>query len=103
VVPKADDFKALCFEEASPPFVALPIGNVLSAINFNDQFPFQTYEINDVRWERMLPAKFKIAELTISKSLPQERLSIGLRFSQGFPSIAHKGFSNSLSVNGGEG
>ena len=71
MIPEADNLKPRRFEKVSSSFVALPIRQVLSAIDFNDQFPFQTYEINDVGWEWMLPAKFKIAELTIPQSLPQ--------------------------------
>jgi hypothetical protein len=51
--------------------ICFSIGNVLTAVDFDNKLPFDTDKINKVRCETMLPAKLATRELAVPDALPQ--------------------------------
>jgi hypothetical protein len=55
---------------------------MLSAIHFYHEHRFQTYEIEDVIFKGMLPAKCKMSDLFAAQAIPEKFLCIGLIFAK---------------------
>jgi hypothetical protein len=60
------------------------IRSMLAAVQFNDQSGLETYEIRNIRTDRLLAAEFETCELTAAQGKPQFALDIGL-FAPQFP------------------
>ena len=70
IVPDTDDTKASRFQICGTPLVSFLLNIVLSAIDLDDQSPLDAQEIDDVRTDRGLMAKFASVELPASKLQP---------------------------------
>src|SRR4051812_35868641 len=55
---------------------------MLSAIHFNHDHRFQTYKIEDVICEGMLPAKFEVSDLLAAQAIPEKFLCVGLMWAK---------------------
>src|SRR3954465_13540465 len=55
---------------------------MLSAIHFNHDHRVQTYKIEDVICEGMLPAKFEVSDLLAAQAIPEKFLCVGLIFAK---------------------
>src|SRR4051812_7667570 len=49
---------------------------MLSAIQLNDEHRLQTYKIEDVVFEGMLPAKFQVSDLFAAQTTPEKFLCV---------------------------
>ena len=73
------------------------------AIDFNDQPPFQTDEINDKRADWKLPPEAMASQLPMPKLSPQHPLALGLMGSEMSRCIVRHGSAMGREVLGGEG
>ncbi len=67
VVPEPNDSIALVLEPSGAPCVACDLSCVLSAINFDDEPAFETYEIDDEPSNGCLAAKETPIELAVAQ------------------------------------
>jgi hypothetical protein len=77
VVPKTYDVIPAFFQHRSTRTVCSDVFSMLTAVNLDDQFPFQSDKVDNEPGERNLPFEFDTIELTRSKSRPKEAFSFG--------------------------
>jgi len=70
VVPEPEHTIAAGFENRRPCGIVFDSFGMLAAIQFNDQFGFETEEIGDVTIDRVLTAELKAAELAAAQDRP---------------------------------
>jgi hypothetical protein len=71
IIPEADYPKAFRRKKSCSLGIACSLLCMLSAIQFHYQLLFDTDEINDVWWNRMLPPKLESAEVAVFQLQPQ--------------------------------
>jgi len=78
VVPKPQNEIAAVFQIFGPARVLLPLFNVLSTIQLDDQLCVGAAEIDNKSVERHLSPEFQAAEAVAAQSEPQRSFGIGL-------------------------
>src|SRR5437879_5491812 len=78
IVPESYDTPPVALEPSGATIVALDLGRMLSAVDFDDEGMVPADEVGDKRTDRHLPAEFEPEQTTIPQSEPDASLSIGL-------------------------
>lgn len=84
MIPESQDAESLAFQILVSPSIiflrrALP---VLSAVQFDDYFYFQAYEIDHVGTDRTLPAKLVSQKAAITEPFPEKSFRIRLMLAE---------------------
>jgi hypothetical protein len=58
VIPEPQYTESLCFQPGITFRIIDPLITMLATVCLNNQLPFKTYKIDDVRAQKLLPAKF---------------------------------------------
>jgi hypothetical protein len=61
---------------------------MLTTIDLNNESPFKTDKVRDVRPQRMLSPEFELLEIPASKQLPEAHLGVGEGLTHSSGSIA---------------
>ncbi len=77
IIPKPDYPKSFRFKKSGSLGIAGSLFRMLPAIQFYYQLLFETDEINDVRWKRMLSPKLELAEVAILQVPPKAQFRVG--------------------------
>ena len=77
IIPNPNYPKAFRFKTSRPLCIADSLIEVLSAIQLHYQLLFKADEINDVRWNRMLPPKLESAKVAVFQLQPEPHFRIG--------------------------
>ncbi len=77
IIPESDYPKTLRLKKSCSFGIACGLFCMLSAIQLHNQLLFETDEINDVGWNRVLPPKLESAEVSVFQLQPQPQLRVG--------------------------
>jgi hypothetical protein len=76
-VPEAKHCESLLAQVLIPNSIHFPAGCVLPAIHFDDQFPLEAGEVDDVSADGLLAPELQAGELLPAKMAPQEGFDTG--------------------------
>ena len=76
IIPKPDHPKSFRFKTSGSLAIASSLFRMLPAIQFHYQFLFEADEINDVRWNRMLPPKLESGEVAVFQLQPEAQFRV---------------------------
>lgn len=77
VIPKADYAESFQFKAGCSHGIADSLLGMLPAIEFHYQHLLKADEINNVRWNRMLPPKLESAQAAVFQLQPKPQLGVG--------------------------
>jgi hypothetical protein len=65
------------FEKTCPAIILLDCFGMLAAVKFDDELSRIAIEIDNVGWDRMLPAELPPGDAPVSQQKPKQRFGIG--------------------------
>jgi hypothetical protein len=77
IIPEANNPIPFRLKKSCSIGIACRLFRMLPAIQLNNQLLFETDEINDVWWNRVLPPKLESAEVAVLQLQPQPQFRVG--------------------------
>ena len=88
-IPESQDAKALRSQKSIPMRVVELLIHTLTAVEFDDDRSFQTYEVADEGINRMLPSEFEAIQLTPAQMIPETALGFSWLRAQAASEMNH--------------
>ena len=93
MVPEPYDCIALVHQKLAPLLIVIPLVNMVTAVQFDNQRPLWAAEVSDIGTDGILASKLGSSELAVTEPGPKLTLGLGRFFAQPACSLVsdHKG------------